>query len=127
MLTGLGYTIAEFNLNPLQFGIPNSRLRYYLLAKLSPLAFAGCERNSPQILDFIPSQRPPVASSPRCIRSYLDVSLDEQTLASFKIPDRTLKKWGRLFDIVLPSATRSCCFTRGIHLSIALAGTLKLL
>ena len=30
----------EFLLTPLQFGIPNSRLRYYLIAKRSPLKFS---------------------------------------------------------------------------------------
>jgi tRNA (cytosine38-C5)-methyltransferase len=29
------------------------------------------------------------------------------------VPDRVLVKWGKLFDIVLPSSRRSCCFTRG--------------
>ncbi|KAK3907873.1 tRNA (cytosine-5-)-methyltransferase [Frankliniella fusca] len=33
------FTFQEFLLNPMQFGIPNSRLRYYLLAKRLPLKF----------------------------------------------------------------------------------------
>ncbi|KAI9189098.1 hypothetical protein H9P43_000526 [Blastocladiella emersonii ATCC 22665] len=33
-LTELGYHTREFLLNPLQIGIPNSRLRYYLVARL---------------------------------------------------------------------------------------------
>ena len=40
ILCSLGYTVQEFLLNPNQFGIPNSRLRYYLLAKKKPLQFA---------------------------------------------------------------------------------------
>jgi hypothetical protein len=43
------------------------------------------------------------------LRDYLDK--DAQTAPA--VSDRVLLKWGRLFDIVLPSATRTCCFTRG--------------
>ncbi len=46
------------------------------------------------------------------IRDYLD----QETHVSphpHAIPERVMKKWGRLFDIVLPSASRTCCFTRG--------------
>ena len=39
LLHGLGYNVQEFLLSPNQFGIPNSRLRYYLLAKRKPLQF----------------------------------------------------------------------------------------
>ena len=38
-LTETGYTHRELLLSPLQFGVPNSRLRYYLLAKLRPHKF----------------------------------------------------------------------------------------
>ena len=40
ILHSLGYKVQEFLLSPSQFGIPNSRLRYYLLAKRKPLQFA---------------------------------------------------------------------------------------
>ena len=33
-LTQCGYTAQQFMLTPLQFGIPNCRLRYYLIARL---------------------------------------------------------------------------------------------
>ena len=39
ILVKLGFVYQEFLLSPVQFGIPNSRLRYYLLAKRSPLDF----------------------------------------------------------------------------------------
>lgn len=35
-----GYTYREFLLSPVHFGICNSRLRYYLLAKKKPLDFS---------------------------------------------------------------------------------------
>lgn len=40
------FTIQEFLLNPMQFGIPNSRLRYYLLAKRRPLEFCFQVQNA---------------------------------------------------------------------------------
>ena len=43
---------------------------------------------------------------------YLDKDLHSDP-HPYAIPERVLEKWGRLFDIVLPSATRTCCFTRG--------------
>ena len=43
------------------------------------------------------------------IRLYLDDLYDEK---QYRISDKVLEKWGRLFDIVLPSARRTCCFTR---------------
>eukprot|EP00731_Ephydatia_muelleri_P021542 Em0014g133a len=39
ILEKLGFVYQEFLLSPVQFGIPNSRLRYYLLAKMLPSNF----------------------------------------------------------------------------------------
>ncbi|KIM52359.1 hypothetical protein SCLCIDRAFT_567140 [Scleroderma citrinum Foug A] len=112
ILERLGYNLAEFILNPLQFGIlPNSRSRYYLLAKLSPRKFIGLDDTTSKILHCIPLQ-PAESIVPRRLRCYLDRSMDDKTRTLFRILDRILTKWSRLFDIVLPSGTRSCCFTR---------------
>ncbi|KIJ59807.1 hypothetical protein HYDPIDRAFT_140114 [Hydnomerulius pinastri MD-312] len=135
-LERLGYVTAEFTLSPLQFDIPNSRLRYYLLAKVSPLKFFGIDAaSSGQILDYIPvhpstsseslvSKASTPNAQPRILRHYLDGDLDTEALTSSKIPDRVLRKWGRLFDIVLPSGTRSCCFTRGYTQLVERAGSI---
>ncbi|XP_060086388.1 tRNA (cytosine(38)-C(5))-methyltransferase-like [Ylistrum balloti] len=47
------FNFQECLLTPLQFGIPNSRLRYYLIAKKAPLKF--CFNTSEKILDTIPN------------------------------------------------------------------------
>ncbi|XP_033752403.1 LOW QUALITY PROTEIN: tRNA (cytosine(38)-C(5))-methyltransferase-like [Pecten maximus] len=47
------FNLQECLLTPLQFGIPNSRLRYYLIAKRAPLKF--CFKTTEKILDTIPS------------------------------------------------------------------------
>jgi hypothetical protein len=49
------------------------------------------------------------AIGPNEIRHYLDNLGDER---QYRISDKVLEKWGRLFDIVIPSARRTCCFTR---------------
>ena len=58
MLQRVGYSYQEFLLSPNQFGVPNSRLRYYLLAKKKPLAFALRLAKQPSsdahvLLDFL--------------------------------------------------------------------------
>lgn len=119
-LGSLAYATTELLLTPLQFGIPNSRLRYYLLAKLRPLRFAYSE-DSAQVWKNIPGHGEPWVDSrlessqtPSItpLRRYLD-SGDMAANESLRIPDRVLEKWGKLFDIVLPSSRRTCCFTRG--------------
>lgn len=114
-----GYDSLELLLTPLQYGIPNSRLRYYLLAKARPKQFSGIlNRHSNQLWRHIPNDTSPKSDSDNgCpateIRRYLDRDIQTACSESLQIPDRVLERWGRLFDIVLPSSQRTCCFTRG--------------
>lgn len=103
LLHELGYHTTEFLLTPRQYGIPNSRLRYYLMARLIPFTV------SPDlgILRCLPGDN--THYIPSTISDYLDKNIDPHTAIS----DRVLARWGRLFDIVYPSSTNSCCFTRG--------------
>ena len=120
VLTKLGFATRELLLTPLQFGVPNSRLRYYLVASRAEGAF---ESYPPErILRHVPGhvtnwEDTRASGAPdtvgkwvRPLRDYLD---RETAATAHTVPDRVLIKWGRLFDIVLPSATRTCCFTRG--------------
>ena len=52
-LAAAGYVCQEFLLSPSQFGVPNSRLRYYLLAKRKPLKFSLSSAEQP-IRDPLP-------------------------------------------------------------------------
>ena len=122
-LVKLGFVTREFLLTPLQFGVPNSRLRYYLLAASPSGAFLSSV-TSDRILRHIPGHdtewsdaRSSTSAGPgttenkvRPLCEYLD---RKDTQGAYAVPERVLMKWGRLFDIVLPSATRTCCFTRG--------------
>lgn len=133
----------ELLLTPLQFGIPNSRLRYYLLARKAPFIDDGdaTPDDMDEVWRCIPkcgiqwdTQRrlecdstPPIPSeiNPREIRDYLDELSEEDasTPASYLVRAIVLEKWGRLFDIVLPSSRRTCCFTRGGYLFALAAPT----
>ncbi|KAJ3975297.1 S-adenosyl-L-methionine-dependent methyltransferase [Lentinula raphanica] len=144
-LHSLGYTTVEFLLTPLQFGIPNSRLRYYLLAKISPYSDSPFTVQPEITYRYIPSrvQRSITALSTRTVPQMnaemqladdLNVAeichyLDEDSLSlsdphPHAVPDRVLEKWGRLFDIVRPSAKRTCCFTRGYTQLVERAGSI---
>jgi tRNA (cytosine38-C5)-methyltransferase len=133
VLVKLGFATRELLLTPLQFGVPNSRLRYYLLAALRP-SFSSVDPD--RILRHIPghstewsdartsSSASTMENNVRSLRDYLD---RKDTQMASAVPERVLMKWGRLFDIVLPSATRTCCFTRGefdftLQLLIGLTG-----
>ena len=120
VLSQLGFVTRELLLTPLQFGVPNSRLRYYLLAARPSGAFLY-SGDSDRILRCIPEWSDARLSSStvgpetiegdvRPLRDYLD---RKDTQMAYAVPERVLMKWGRLFDIVPPSAMRTCCFTRG--------------
>ncbi|KAH9971182.1 S-adenosyl-L-methionine-dependent methyltransferase [Lactifluus volemus] len=131
VLKKLGFVTQEFLLTPLQFGIPNSRLRYYLLASRIAGAFVS-HVDLDRILRHIPghgadrkdgrsSAFPEMGENQvQPLRDYLDK--DAQTAPA--VSDRVLLKWGRLFDIVLPSATRTCCFTRGYTQMVERTGSI---
>ncbi|KAF8577554.1 S-adenosyl-L-methionine-dependent methyltransferase [Ramaria rubella] len=128
-LNNLGYNVAEFLLTPLQFSIPNSRLRYYLLAKLGPLTFAHStleelgflQRSIPnQGIDWVDPRRHKGSDSREedCpeLCGFLDHVQKAQDPAywrAFAVPDKVLQKKGVLFDIVTPHSRRTCCFTGG--------------
>ena len=188
MVTVMGYTHQEFLLSPRQFGVPNSRLRYYLLAKHRTLQFphptssgVPC-RDAVPLLKFMPLFHPKelcnqailCGSNPsakeegmkRCVPApgplceeleeereeevkaeehgdsigavsrkevlqggsgfdkqatitvrplldFLQEEILEEELQRFLVPDKVLQKYAMALDIVQPSSTSSCCFTKG--------------
>jgi tRNA (cytosine38-C5)-methyltransferase len=123
----------------MQFGIPNSRLRYYLIAKKTAKtdSFLHTNRSDGAELERVWRHIPGHGQDwvdPRDLKNVDGSStfssvafrvrdvLDSEADISLKygpgelpfIKDKVLQRWGRLFDIVLPSATRTCCFTRGV-------------
>ncbi|KAI7884131.1 S-adenosyl-L-methionine-dependent methyltransferase [Mucor mucedo] len=129
-LTHCDYTFQEFLLTPLQLGIPNSRMRYYLLAKLKPLSFAKpvtgtiisyiplSEHMSQEFVDtrgkvtdeenLVDESKTPIDP----LSKYLELGENYQ---QYLVPDKVLAKNSHVFDIVKPDGHRSCCFTKGYY------------
>ena len=110
-LTAAGFSLQEFLICPRQIGVPNSRLRYYLLAKRSPdwsfqtqqdlITEVSCLQN---ILDTME-----IVTTPRAVKEFLQNDSDEDTL----LPEKVLAKHARVLDIIREDSNLSCCFTSG--------------
>lgn len=113
------YTFQEFLLSPSNFGIPNSRLRYYIIAKLEPATFSFPVKD--QILSEIPlitNQWHSVCE--KCfkegrvtcqIKHFLEDKPDDY-FDAFLVPDTVLLKYAKVFDIIYEDSSQSCCFTK---------------
>lgn len=121
-----GYFWREFLVSPHQVGVPNSRTRYYFLARLyQDFAFdaTGILREIPSLSKsqtctccletFMPSFH--TNSEQNIVPDFDEVSL-ESLLDKEPCPDLLLKpkelKYINALDIVTPSSQRTCCFTR---------------
>jgi len=104
-----GYHYREFLLSPVQFGVPNSRLRYYLLARLSSKNAEWTFGSAGEISTTWPLAASSVEIRP--ISEYLE-PLDTD-FSNYLLDDRTLAKYGEILDIVKSTDRRSCCFTKG--------------
>ncbi|KAL7712448.1 Methyltransferase [Entamoeba marina] len=92
VLNQLNYFIEYTTLSPHQIGIPNSRTRFYVMARLNPFTF----QFQPQQNQLLP------------LSSFLDSNVNE----SFNVKPELIAKKGMLFDIVGKEDTHSCCFTK---------------
>ncbi len=134
VLQSLGYKFQEFLLSPSQFGIPNSRLRYYLLAKKKPLTFAHEEHSGvgqqspitdPEIIIKALQSNMQSLGSPSCNKDIEDSikackqlshylqDLDDEVISECLVPDKILCKYAMALDIVRTTSANSCCFTKG--------------
>ncbi|XP_054709515.1 tRNA (cytosine(38)-C(5))-methyltransferase-like [Uloborus diversus] len=116
-LEGAGYLFQEFLLSPSDFGIPNSRLRYYLLAELKDASSStkmGCLKINkfnfyccPKCLIETES-----LSKKHCILGHFLEEKAEKYFDNFLIPENVLLKHWLVLDIVDPRSSHSCCFTK---------------
>lgn len=95
------YNYQEFLLNPVDFGIPNSRLRYYCLAKKSKFRF-----ENGTLLENLPIHKTDFKTYK--LNDYLDINLNE---SEYYLPLKTSKYWP-ILDICNADSIRSCCFTK---------------
>ncbi|KAJ2575131.1 hypothetical protein GGH19_003253 [Coemansia sp. RSA 1807] len=126
----LGYEIFECLLSPVQFGIPNSRLRYYLAARRSrptigesDIALNDKERTEAYLArgrDVVFTEWPfahAVNTAPKAdivntpLQSYIDSAND--SVEALKVPESHILKRKRYqFDIVKPTSDKTSTFTK---------------
>ncbi|XP_030383967.1 tRNA (cytosine(38)-C(5))-methyltransferase [Scaptodrosophila lebanonensis] len=98
-----GFYWREFILTPTQFNVPNTRHRYYCIArKNNDFSFQGG-----QIWDEIPL--PMTTNHPMPTISTI---LDPEASSELVLPDDVLLKRVPVMDIVNPTDTKSMCFTK---------------
>lgn len=101
-----GYHWREFILTPTQFNVPNTRYRYYCIARKSK----GFDFDGEKIWEHLPGKKADSNQQPTCkISTILESDVPDDTL----VPDDVLTKRVLVMDIIHPSQSRSMCFTKG--------------
>ncbi|KAL6441796.1 hypothetical protein ACFW04_002320 [Cataglyphis niger] len=121
-----GYVYRELILSPCQFGIPNSRNRYYLLAKRKNLEFffkqPSLKNDLPsELLKLLPKSKHAmlaekngkinIKSGRMCYT--LDNILENIEESKYLLPSKLLQKRAWVLDIRTSENNGSCCFTKG--------------
>ena len=118
VLREFGYRVKEYLVSPLEIGIPNNRLRYYLSAVRLQEQHIERDLNSqdpligdsqdPSIIRSIPNHAP-TAESPHSLQHYLDQNPNDL----FIVPREYLSRCKNFkFDIVTPLDCYSSTFTK---------------
>uniref|UniRef100_UPI00006831CB DNA CYTOSINE METHYLTRANSFERASE DNMT2 n=1 Tax=Homo sapiens TaxID=9606 RepID=UPI00006831CB len=109
-----GFQYQEFLLSPTSLGIPNSRLRYFLIAKLQsePLPF---QAPGQVLMEFpkIEIHRKNQQDSDLSVKMLKDFLEDDTDVNQYLLPPKSLLRYALLLDIVQPTCRRSVCFTKG--------------
>jgi tRNA (cytosine38-C5)-methyltransferase len=104
VLAKKGYRWQAFEVNPKDYGVPYSRPRMFILAKLSSFKFSELDGTiglAPQ--GIIPAK-------PTCsISNFVESDADYE---QYKVPISSLWKAGLHFDLISAESVRSCCFTK---------------
>lgn len=135
-----GYSVRELWASPAQFGIPNQRTRYFLLASLkrelrvpAPAAIErlmlepealerACEAGTPLPL---PRGEVDAEAQARCepLGAFLlDVGSEE--LGGLAVPEHLLERYGVAMDLVGRHHRRCCCFTKNYSRYVKGAGSI---
>jgi len=122
-LQELGYDFREFLISPQQLNIPNSRLRYYLIARRKasertcfPFSNEVIHEQLPQLnfeCDLCDSRwKSHYRQTKEPLTSFIERLTHEQTV-KHALSDNVLDKYSIVFDIVTENSLNSCCFTKG--------------
>ena len=114
--------IVEHLFNPADapLGWPNSRLRYYLVARLGDGPMDEIRPFSPMPL-AVDASLLPVFAGRSLIGDFLGAEADA---AELSVPPAVLCRTGKLFDIVVPSDPRCNCFTKNYGRKVEGAGSI---
>ncbi|KAI5637879.1 c-5 cytosine-specific DNA methylase domain-containing protein [Phthorimaea operculella] len=96
-----GFEYQEFLICPSSIGVPNSRLRYYCLARRTRETWNFRRK------DEIVTKLPKDYDSPGSIENIIEPNVSD----NFLIPPNMLKR-ANVMDICYKNSNRSCCFTK---------------
>ena len=141
MFNDMNYKIRQFLLSPIQFGIPNSRLRYYCLAKRNEFAFTNSSSISNEYPNLFSSK-----SCSNCLEIYFKNKVDsnyefksdfklknvgdyleEAKLEKFELKSQIIQKYLPAIDVIDSDSQRSCCFTSAYDSYLTGTGSFLLL
>uniref|UniRef100_A0A0M3JYH6 tRNA (cytosine(38)-C(5))-methyltransferase n=1 Tax=Anisakis simplex TaxID=6269 RepID=A0A0M3JYH6_ANISI len=108
----------------LQLGIPNSRPRYYLLAKYRPNEPDRVYAPNSISYEFPESSSISFDQPPRCIGDYVNDENDSD--ASLRVDMTNCCRYMKSIDIVSKSSHRSSCFTKSYSSYITSSGPILL-
>lgn len=99
-------------MSPSQLGVPNTRFRYYCLARKTSAFKCKVDGILEEFPDFSASDRFPDYS--KLVRDYLDKMTVEATTAcrDYLLPDALLEKRVKVLDIAHVDSERTMCFTK---------------
>ncbi|KAG8234207.1 hypothetical protein J437_LFUL013804, partial [Ladona fulva] len=123
-LKACNFEFQEFLLNPMDYYIPNSRLRYYLIAARGYSDGQFVRRDIMNEIPFTPEEILAIHREKNpfveCDGDSVHIKVDSlskilevgRNTTPYLIPKAMISKYGRLFDITFPFSKRSCCFTK---------------
>lgn len=95
------YNYQEFLLCPSSFGVPNSRLRYYCIARLKTTEWHF--KRKEEIITSLPNDYGDCMA--------LEDIIEKNVSEKYLVGDKLLKR-ANIMDICYKDSTRSCCFTK---------------
>lgn len=106
-----GYHWKEYLVSPIQCGIPNHRLRYYLLAELGSKRWSQCASRD-TVSSELPKSDNYSHTGRRRVADYL--IHEHNSDVSFLVPPEVLSQpWAKDLGVVRPSDMQTHCFTAG--------------
>ena len=106
-----GFQYQEYLICPRQLGIPNSRLRYYLIASKSK-SFKKLDKLITDLADIENEFVQHFRQSEQTLSGYIDLRNDPFDCKKLELGDQLLEKHAEVLDIVQPTKKSSCCFTK---------------